>query len=192
MKNLKLVFFNLLTVLTISVFLTSCEQENFTIDENLVEEQVENSTDLESRYFDKVCFVKLCYSSYLGRCGEAGGINYWLSLFGNPNIPLTHQIADVAVGFITSWEASNKWENNYASFLATRGLNRNQISKNIYIAYRGLLLRQPDVGGGKYWTYIAKSQGLKKAVIGIASSAEFSNRLRNIRTECNAYNANCN
>jgi len=95
------------------------------------------------------------------------------------------------MGFITSPEASNKWENNYASYLAARGLNRNHISKHIYIAYRGLLLRQPDVSGGIYWTNIQQSQGLRTAVLNIGSSPEFRNRLNNIQDECNNYNANC-
>ncbi len=185
---------SLLAVIAFSFFLSSCEQENFTIEEDFVEAQVqtETDTDIESRYFNKLCFVQLCYSSYLRRCGDAGGINYWLGVLGNAPRPPAHKIADVALGFITSAEASNKWQNQYASFLAARGLNSNQISKHIYIAYRGLLLRQPDVNGGKYWTHIAKIHGLKVAVINIASSQEFINRLSNIQAECNAYNANCN
>lgn len=183
---------SLLAVIAFSFFLSSCEQENFTIEEDLAETQLQIDSELESRTFNKLCFVQLCYSSYLRRCGDAGGINYWLGVLGNDPRPPVHKIADVAMGFITSAEASNKWESQYTSFLAARGLNRNQISKHIYIAYRGLLLRQPDVNGGKYWTTVAKQQGLKTAVIWIASSAEFGNRLRNIQTECNAYNANCN
>jgi len=200
MKNLKIRFglFSLLAILAASVLLTSCEQENLNLtDEDLIaEEQVQINADLEnpvtSRSFNKPCFVKLCYSSYLRRCGDAGGINYWLGVLGNAPRPSVQKIADVALGFITSVEASNKWENQYASFLAARGLNRNQISKHIYIAYRGLLLRQPDVNGGKYWTHIANIHGLRTAVIHIASSQEFFNRLGNIGAECNAYNANCN
>ena len=154
----------------------------------MLEKPMETGTDIESRNFDKLCFVQLCYSSYLGRCGEQAGINNWLNVLGNAS---PNRITNVAVGFITSAEAANKWEHSYVCYLSARGLSRNQISKNIYIAYRGLLLREPDVGGGQYWTGVVNNHGLWTAVSGIGSSVEFSNRLRSIRSECNAYNATC-
>jgi len=188
-----------MAILTVTTFLTSCEKEpiipiagEMNVDELITEEQAKISADIEnvitSRTFNTDCFVKLCYSSYLGRCADVGGFNYWLGVLGNANM---NKIATVAKGFITSQEAKNKWESNYASFIAANGLNRTDIKKSIYIAYRGLLLRQPDVGGGIHWTNIQKNHGLKEAIKGIASSPEFFNRLSNIDAECNAYNASC-
>jgi len=198
--KLKSTLFSLIAIAMLTVLITSCEKETLTpIDEALMVEEktsaltTDLSEDINLRsFFDKQCFVKLCYSSYLKRCGEQAGINYWLGVLGNANIPSPDEITNVVMGFITSAEASNKWENNYANYLAARGLNRSHISKRIYIAYRGLLLRQPDVNGGIYWTNIQRSQGLRTAVFNIGSSQEFRNRLNNIQTECAAYNANCN
>lgn len=198
--NLKSILFGLMATTLTTVFLTSCEKEVITPMENetpfkeqlVIDDQLEISKEIEqtlsSRTFNKTCFVELCYSSYLGRCGEQNGIHYWLGVLGNASI---NEIATVAKGFITSQEAKNKWENAYSNFLAANGLNRSQIKKSIYIAYRGLLLRQPDVGGGIHWTNIQNNQGLKTAIKGIASSPEFFNRLTTINVECNAYAANC-
>ena len=197
MKNLKLklLLHSLMILALLTVLMTSCEKETINpIEEEMlsIEEQApiskNLSNDVQLRGFNKSCFLKLCYSSYLGRCGDQGGINYWLGILGNAS---SNKIASVAFGFINSQEAKNKWENNYSSFLAANGLTRSQVKKSVYIAYRGLLLRQPDVGGGKYWTTQANNHGLRHAVKGIASSQEFFNRLNNIAVECNAYNANC-
>lgn len=195
MKNLKLksILLSLMAATILTVLMTSCEKESINpIEEKLsLEEQApitELTNDIQLRTFNKTCFVELCYSSYLGRCGDQNGIHYWLGVLGNASM---NKIATVAKGFITSQEAKNKWENNYVSFIAVNGLSRSDIKKSIYIAYRGLLLRQPDVGGGIHWTNVQKSDGLKAAIIGIASSSEFFNRLSNIQAECNAYNANC-
>jgi len=197
--KLKSTLFSLMAITMLTALMTSCEKEPITPTEEtlMVEEKTPPVTtnlseDVNLRSFNKPCFVKLCYSSYLKRCGEQAGINYWLGVLGNAYFPSPDKITDVAMGFITSQEASNKWENNYASYLAARGLNRSHISKRIYIAYRGLLLRQPDVSGGIYWTNIQRSEGLRAAVFNIGSSQEFRNRLNNIQAECNAYNANCN
>lgn len=192
--KLKSILLSLTALTMLTLLMTSCEKENIQpVEEEIVlEEYKPKSTEIEivinSRTFNKTCFVELCYSSYLGRCADASGLTHWLGVLGNANI---NRITTVALGFITSQEARNKWENNYASFLATNGLTRSQISKNIYIAYRGLLLRQPDVGGGIYWTDQANCHGLRHSVKAIASTPEFFNRLSNIQAECNAYNANC-
>jgi len=195
MKNFKLksILLGLITLTMLIVLMASCEKESIQpIEEKLsLEEEApitEQTNDIQLRTFNKTCFVELCYSSYLGRCADQAGINYWLSVLGNASL---NKIATVAIGFITSQEARSKWENNYALFLAASGLSRSDIKKSIYIAYRGLLLRQPDVGGGIYWTDMQQSDGLRAAVKGIASSPEFFNRLSNIQAECNAYNANC-
>jgi len=192
--KLKSLLRSLMAISMLTVLITSCEKEDIKPQEEILiaEDQLQITTNIEktlnSRTFNKTCFVELCYSSYLGRCGDQNGIHYWLGVLGNASI---NKIATVAKGFITSQEAKNKWENDYASFIAVNGLSRSDIKKSIYIAYRGLLLRQPDVGGGIHWTDIQKSHGLKEAIIGIASSPEFFNRLSNIDAECNAYNANC-
>jgi len=194
--KLKSTLFSLMAIAMLTVLMTSCEketltptEETITVNEKTTPATTNLSEDVNLRSLNTRCFIELCYSSYLKRCGDQGGINYWLSVLENPNI---NRIATVALGFITSQEAKNKWENNYANFLAARGLNRSDISKHIYIAYRGLLLRQPDVSGGIYWTGIQRNEGLRTAVINIASSQEFFNRLNNIGAECNNYNANCN
>ncbi len=197
MNNLKLksIFSSLVAVTMLAFLMTSCEKENILPKEEtpIAVEQIQMNSEIEktlnSRSFNATCFVELCYSSYLQRCGDQNGIHYWLGVLGNASI---NKIAIVAIGFITSQEAKNKWENNYASFLAANGLNRNDIKKSIYIAYRGLLLRQPDVGGGIHWTNVQKNHGLRAAVKGMASSPEFFNRLSNIGAECAAYDANCN
>jgi len=184
-----------MAIAMLTILMTSCEKESINPQEEIqiAEEQEQITTEIEktlnSRTFNTTCFVELCYSSYLGRCGDQNGIHYWLGVLGNASI---NKIATVAIGFITSQEAKNKWENNYAAFLAANGLSRSDIKKSIYIAYRGLLLRQPDVGGGIHWTNVQKNHGLRAAVKGIASSPEFFNRLSNIGAECAAYDANCN
>jgi len=197
--KLKSILFSLMAITMVTVLMTSCEKDTVEpIEETLMIEEKKppvttNLTDdVNLRTFNKQCFVKLCYNSYLKRCGDQGGINYWISLLDDITNDTNNKIANVALGFITSQEASNKWENNYASFLAARGLNRSNISKHIYIAYRGLLLREPDVSGGIYWTDIQRNQGLRTAVINIASSPEFFSRLNRTDAECAAYNRRCN
>jgi len=193
-SKLKSILFSLMAFTMLTIFMTSCEKENIQpIEEEMVlDTQTLNLSELEnvinSRAFNTTCFVELCYSGYLRRCADESGLNYWLGVLGNAT---PNKIINVVLGFITSQEAKNKWQNNYTSYLAARSLNSHHISKHIYITYRGLLNRQPDVSGGIYWTGIQRNEGLRSAVNAMASSAEFANRLNNIQAECNAYNANC-
>lgn len=130
--------------------------------------------------FDAHCVVRLAYLSYLRRCPEnAQVVNGWIQVL------LTQGFDDLAKGFITSNEANVKWNSQYHSFLSRNNLNSVEVHKFIYIAYRGLLLREPDVNGGKYWTTVFYDRGIRAVANGIGNSAEFRNRLANIQTECN-------
>ncbi|MDY8137814.1 DUF4214 domain-containing protein [Aquimarina sp. 2201CG5-10] len=129
--------------------------------------------------YDAHCVVRLSYLSYLRRCPEnAGVVNYWI------NVLNTQGFDDLAKGFITSNEASVKWSSQYHSYLSRNNLNSVEVHKFIYIAYRGLLLREPDVNGGRYWTNIFYDNGIRAVANGIGNSQEFRNRLNNIQTEC--------
>ena len=129
--------------------------------------------------FDAVCVVRLSYLSYLRRCPENSSVvNGWVSVL------LTRGFDDLAEGFITSTEARVKWNSQYNSFLSRNNLNSTDIHKFIYIAYQGMLLREPDVNGGIGWTDLYYQRGLKDVVNGIANSQEFRNRLAGIATEC--------
>jgi len=203
MKTLKLkgILFSLLTIATVSIFISSCKKEPITPieeeiifnDELITEDQLKISNDIENIFtsgkLDKNCFIKHCYSSCLGRCGEQSGINYWLAELDDTSI---NKIVSVALGFITSEEASDKWEDDYSDYLSSIGINESQVSKSIYITYRGLNLREPDVRGGMHWTDYANQHGLENAVKALTLTPEFFRRLRNISTECNTYNLNCN
>ncbi|MDH7444151.1 hypothetical protein [Aquimarina sp. 2201CG14-23] len=129
--------------------------------------------------FDAVCVVRLAYLSYLRRCPENQSVvNGWVSVL------LTRGFDDLAAGFITSHEANVKWNSQYHSFLSRNHLTSHQVDKQVYIAYRGLLLREPDVNGGIGWTHNLRQFGIKFVANGIANSQEFANRLANIATEC--------
>ncbi len=129
--------------------------------------------------FDAHCVVRLAYLSYLRRCPEnASVVNGWI------NVLRTRGFADLAKGFITSNEASVKWRHQYNSYLSRNNLNSVEVHKFIYIAYRGLLLREPDVNGGRYWTNVFYDRGIRAVANGIGNSAEFRRRLQNIQTEC--------
>lgn len=130
--------------------------------------------------FDAHCVVRLAYLSYLERCPEnAPNVGYWI------NILNTRGFDDLAKGFITSQEASVRWNSRYNSFLNRNNITSQQISKKIYIAYRGLLLREPDVPGGLYWNNILNTRGILAVANGIGNSPEFQQRLSQIGTECN-------
>jgi len=95
-----------MAVTMLTILMTSCEKENIQpIEEEIVfEAKTSMSTEVEnainSRAFNKTCFVELCYSSYLGRCADAGGLNYWLGVLGNATM---YKITTVALGFIHSF-----------------------------------------------------------------------------------------
>ncbi|PTX60199.1 uncharacterized protein DUF4214 [Kordia periserrulae] len=129
---------------------------------------------------DVHCVVRLAYLSYLERCPEnASVVSYWTNIF------YSQGFEGVAVGFISSPEASQRWNSRYHSFLNRNNLTSYQIDKKVYIAYQGLLLREPDVNGGTYWTNQLRSRGLNYVARAIGSSPEFERRLANISTECN-------
>jgi hypothetical protein len=128
---------------------------------------------------DAHCVVRLAYLSYLERCPEnASVVNYWI------NILNTRGFDDLAKGFITSSEADQKWNSRYLQYLSRNNITSQQIAKKIYIAYRGLLLREPDVAGGKYWTNILNNNNILVVANGIGNSPEFQRRLSRISTEC--------
>lgn len=129
--------------------------------------------------FDAHCVVRLAYLSYLERCPEnASVVNYWI------NILNTRGFDDLAKGFITSSEANTKWHSRYLSYLSRNNITSQHVAKYVYIAYRGLLLREPDVSGGIYWTNILNTRGILAVANGIGNSPEFRARLSRISTEC--------
>ncbi|MBW1297691.1 hypothetical protein [Aquimarina litoralis] len=183
--------------------ITSCEKEDAfsepvqsieNIDSEIQQKRFSTPDDPDFRppnipsppQFNALCVVRLAYLSYLERCPENQSVvNGWISVL------LTRGFDDLAEGFITSHEASVKWEHRYRSFLQRNHLNRHQIDKQVYIAYRGLLLREPDVNGGIGWTHNLRQFGIKFVANGIANSQEFANRLANISTECTNANNQC-
>ena len=198
-QNLKLRYLFVLPILFALFLIISCEKEEDTF-EPPVEAvgTTENLEDTGKIYplldrpdftppnipqppaFDAHCVVRLAYLSYLRRCPEnAQVVNGWIQVL------LTQGFDDLAKGFITSNEASVKWNSQYHSYLSRNNLNSVEVHKFIYIAYRGLLLREPDVNGGKGWTNVFYDRGIRAVANGIGNSAEFRRRLNNIQTECN-------
>ena len=189
-------------IILLSIFLTlSCEQED-PFEDSV--EAIDTSIEADQKIyiddpdfgpprnipnppsFDARCVVRLAYLSYLGRCPENNSVvNGWIQVLLNQGFD------DLAAGFILSPEASVKWNTQYNHFLNRTGVSSHEINKLVYIAYRGLLLREPDVNGGKYWTTVLYQRGIKDVANGIGNSPEFRRRLDNIQTECiNAAN-NC-
>ncbi|MEM6687455.1 MAG: hypothetical protein AAF617_16875 [Bacteroidota bacterium] len=136
--------------------------------------------------FDEHCIVRLAYLSYLERCPEnAAVVGYWINIFR------AQGFTGVAVGFISSPEARQRWNHRYNAFLHRNNITSQDIDIKVYIAYRGLAQREPDVNGGIFWTNILRTQGLAAVANGIANGPRFQNRLRNIRTECNNADNRC-
>jgi hypothetical protein len=136
--------------------------------------------------FDEHCIVRLAYLSYLERCPEnAAVVGYWINIFR------AQGFTGIAVGFVSSPEASQRWNHRYNSFLHRNNITSQQIDKKVYIAYQGLAEREPDVNGGIYWTNILRTRGLADVVNGIANGPRFQNRLRNISAECSAADNQC-
>jgi hypothetical protein len=140
--------------------------------------------------FDEECIVRLAYLSYLERCPEnAAVVGYWVNVFR------AQSFTGIATGFVSSPEASQRWNHRYNSFLHRNNVTSHQIDKKVYIAYQGLAEREPDVNGGIYWTNILNASGpnggLGAVVNGIAAGPRFQNRLRNISAECAAADNQC-
>ena len=183
-------------LILVSFYIVSCQKDDVTVDP----EDTTQSETIQQKIgyipyepdfsppnnipnppmFDAHCVVRLAYLSYLERCPEnASVVGYWI------NILNTRGFDDLAVGFITSPEASHRWNSRYHSYLQRNNVTSSQISKRVYIAYRGLLLREPDVNGGLYWTNIENTRGIFSVANGIGNSPEFRARLSRISTECN-------
>jgi len=189
-----------MTLTMVTVFSSSCKKEPIApidkeviFDEELITKfQKEISDDIEyiftSNTANKTCFVKLCYNSYLGRCGEQSGINYWIDELEDASI---NKIASVALDFTTAQEVSDKWENDYTNYLSSIGINNDQVNKSTYIIYRGLLNREPDVHGGMHWTNYTSSHRLENAIKAIMLTPEFLRRLKKMSAECSTYDRNC-
>ncbi|WP_430411242.1 hypothetical protein [Kordia sp.] len=185
-------FVLVLSMIVGSLYLIGCQTEELTSEP---EETVTASKSIEGRIpytpdfsppnipnrnIDDHCVVRLAYLSYLERCPEnASVVSYWI------NIRRTQGFEGLAAGFITSAEANQRWNSRYLSFLSRNNITSNQIKKKVYIAYRGLLLREPDVAGGIYWTTILNARGIVDVAKGIGNSPEFNRRLSRIATECN-------
>lgn len=128
---------------------------------------------------DEHCVVRLAYLSYLERCPEnASVVNYWIGVLRRDDF------GGLAVGFINSAEANQRWTHRYNAFLHRNNITSHDIAKKVYIAYRGLLLREPDVSGGMYWTNILNTRSLLHVANGIGNSPEFARRRANFPTEC--------
>jgi hypothetical protein len=172
-----------------SLYLIGCQTDEVTteLEDTAVEADIITSKrpfdpdlDPPSIPVDAHCVVRLAYLSYLERCPEnAGVVGYWINVFNQQGF------GGLAVGFITSPEASQRWNSRYQHFLNRNNITSYQINKKVYIAYRGLLLREPDVAGGIGWTNVLRSHGILAVANGIGSSAEFQRRLNRIFIECN-------
>lgn len=180
------------SMILVSVYITGCQTEDVTSEED-ASVQTETTTSkripLDPDYIppnipnppmiDRHCVVRLAYLSYLERCPEnASVVNYWLGVLDRD------KFAGLAAGFISSHEAGQRWNNRYHAFLNRNNLSSNQVAKKVYIAYQGLLLREPDVNGGIYWTTILGNTNIRFVANAIGSSPEFERRLARISTEC--------
>lgn len=182
-----------LSMIIASLYMTSCQTEEIIAEP---EDTITNSKSIQGGIpfnpdfrppnipnppsIDAHCVVRLSYLSYLERCPEnAGVVAYWI------NILNTRGFDDLAKGFITSSEANQRWNSRYLAYLSRNNITSSQVKKKIYIAYRGLLLREPDVSGGIYWTNILNTRGILAVANGIGNSPEFRRRLSRISTECN-------
>ncbi|WP_298417424.1 hypothetical protein [uncultured Kordia sp.] len=182
-----------LSMIVGALYITSCqtdeitsEQEETAISKDLEENQrsIPNIADfspprIPNPNIDEHCVVRLAYLSYLERCPEnASVVSYWIGVLNRENF------GGLAKGFITSPEANQRWNTRYHQFLNRNNINSSQISKKVYIAYRGLLLREPDVNGGIYWTNIERATNILTVANGIGNSAEFNRRRNGFPTEC--------
>lgn len=177
-----------------SLFIIGCQSEDIANDDDT---KIESSTsksipvpsipyipdftppNVPNQFIDDHCVVRLAYLSYLERCPEnAGVVGYWI------NVRQTQGFEGLAAGFITSPEASQRWNSRYHAYLNRNNLTSHQLNKKIYIAYRGLLLREPDVAGGLYWDGILDQRGIIEVAKGIGNSPEFRNRQLGFPTEC--------
>jgi len=163
-----------------SLFIIGCQTEDLTTE---VEESIKETEIITSKNnpnLDSHCVVRLAYLSYLERCPESAAVvNHWI------NVLETRGFAVLAKGFITSPEASQRWNSRYHHFLNRNNITSQHIDKLVYIAYRGLLLREPDVSGGINWTNVLRSRGILYVADRIGNSPEFQRRLDRIFIECN-------
>lgn len=174
-----------------SLYLIGCQTDEVTSEEDIIT-NTESTTSksiplnpdfrpprIPNQFIDDHCVVRLAYLSYLERCPEnASVVAYWI------NVRRTQGFEGLAKGFITSLEASQRWNSRYHSFLNRNNITSSQIHKKVYIAYRGLLLREPDVNGGIYWTNILNTRGILDVARGIGNSPEFRARQSGFPTEC--------
>lgn len=180
-----------LFMLATSLCIIGCQTEEITTeDDSIIKTETSTSKripldpdfippNIPNQFIDDHCVVRLAYLSYLERCPEnASVVAYWI------NVRRTQGFGALAAGFISSPEASQRWNSRYHHFLNRNNLTSHQIDKKIYIAYRGLLLREPDVNGGIYWTNILRNTNLTYVANAIGSSPEFERRLARIATEC--------
>jgi len=184
-------------MIIVSIYITGCQTEDITAEseDTVISTDTNQSKAVPGIPFnpdfrppnipnppmiDKHCVVRLAYLSYLERCPEnASVVNYWIYILN------TQKFGGLAKGFITSHEASQRWSSRYQSFLTRNNITSHQINKKVYIAYRGLLLREPDVSGGMYWTNILNTRGILAVANGIGNSPEFAIRRNGFPTECN-------
>ncbi|WP_298509368.1 hypothetical protein [uncultured Kordia sp.] len=182
-------FVMMLSLIMVSLYITSCQTDEIASEEDAITETATSKSipldpdyippNIPNRFIDDHCVVRLAYLSYLERCPEnAGVVSYWI------NVRRTQGFDALAAGFISSPEASQRWNSRYHQYLNRNNLTSYQVNKKVYIAYRGLLLREPDVNGGIYWTNILRNTNLRFVANAIASSPEFERRLARIATEC--------
>ncbi len=127
----------------------------FDIDEYANKQDPSDLTDEQKAQIK--AFVERCYLVFLGRAGEADGINDWTQKLINGE----KTGADVARGFAMSAEFKNK------------NLKDDEFLK---IMYSGFFDREPDEGGYNGWMN-KLSEGYTKeyVVAGFANSTEFVN-----------------
>lgn len=180
------------SLIVASFYIIGCQSEEVTTEDDVQIESTSKSftpgipyppdfrpPNIPNQFIDDHCVVRLAYLSYLERCPEnASVVAYWI------NVRRTQGFGALASGFISSPEASQRWNHRYNAFLHRNNITSYDINKKVYIAYRGLLLREPDVSGGMYWTNILRTRGLLDVANGIGNSPEFRRRQAGFPTEC--------
>ena len=102
-------------------------------------------------------FVERFYVTVLDRASDKDGLEYWT----NNLLSGSQSGADIARGFIFSWEFTNRDTNN---------------EEFLYVLYRAFFNREPDSGGFNVWTSQLEQNYSRNTILdGFLFSKEFSN-----------------